>query len=61
MSDTLVSYGMFKDGKRKGLMIEDYFNGNKYEGRYGNGDRLGFGKYAWTDGSSYEGNWKDSN
>ena len=48
-----------KDGKRTGIWIHYYSNGDKYEGEFKDNERDGLGVYWYKeDGWRYEGNWK---
>ena len=49
---------IIKLGRREGLGIEVYANQDKYEGQWLNGWRSGKGKYSFSDGGYFEGEWE---
>ena len=61
VTDSFVSFGTFKDGEWKGLVIDEFYDGGKFKGLYENGKRYGLGKFLCSNGDTYKGNWKDDN
>ena len=51
--------GEFEDGKRQGLGIFTYKNGNKYVGEFLNGNMDGQGTFTYPNGDKRVGVWKD--
>ena len=56
--------GDLKDGKREGLGVLVFANGDRYEGDWKNGKRHGRGILVWGPdgewaGAKYDGEWKD--
>ena len=55
-SQKLSAYwGGWSDGKRDGLCMYRYVNGDVYQGRFKDGRREGLGSYVYTDGGMYQG------
>ena len=42
----------------KGVLV--FKDGSSYNGTFSKNIIDGFGKYAWPDGKTYEGNWKEN-
>jgi len=53
--------GEFRNGERykEGEGVEIYFKGSKYEGKFIDGMREGFGKMTHPNGDVYEGQWEN--
>lgn len=47
------------NGKRHGLGVTEFTNGQKYVGEFLNDKRHGRGTFTWPDGSKYVGEWLD--
>jgi len=42
----------------EGTML--YKSGNKYKGKFLNGQKHGYGRFIWTSGAKYKGDWKNN-
>ena len=51
--------GTFTGGKLSGRWIEEWADGERYEGEFRDGKRTGRGTFTWADGARYEGQWRD--
>ncbi len=49
------------NGKLQGRFIVHFAGGNVFKGNYENDLRNGSGKFTWSDGEVYEGNWENGN
>lgn len=55
-----VSYlGELKESLKHGYGIEQFANGDIYQGNYLNGRPCGFGEYHWANGARYKGNFQN--
>ena len=52
--------GTLYEGKASGLWIDEWVDGDRYEGEYRDGKRHGNGTNTYESGSRYEGKWKDA-
>lgn len=60
----IFSNGIEYEGEYSGTSfsgegIMEFPNVGKYEGRFEDGKRSGYGKFTWEDGVHYEGHWKE--
>ncbi len=46
-------------GVISGTGVVEYHDGQRYEGRLENGQKVGRGTFTWTNGQSYSGDWRD--
>ena len=56
-----VYFGELKNGKKNGLGVCTYSNGDIYQGMYKNDELHGLGVYKFAGGSVYEGAFENSN
>ncbi len=50
-----------KNRRKNGKDIQEFNNGDVYDGSFLNGKRHGKGKYTWSNGNYYEGDWFEGN
>jgi hypothetical protein len=48
----------FRDGKKEGLGIILFANGDRFHGEYRDGERDGHGIYTWPNGDRYDGEYR---
>ena len=51
--------GTLADGRQNGSWVEEWADGDRYEGGYRDGKRHGRGISTWASGSRYEGDYRD--